>query len=217
MPMLAPQIAHIPAHTEHGVAVSESSNWDAASAPVTPLHFLGDTPVVVAGHPPRSTTSHADGPGSNSAGESSSNDSVQVDRPCVSGDVGRAGAAGSSASGTLKQFPSGRSKKVFATVLFPTNSSHVAAKYYPALSHLPKAGCYTAVGHADPRGTAQYNLRLSYARAEAVAHRMSLDGLSVQWKGVGERDASSSPASWPHDRRVVIYAAHCPVRKGAAQ
>ena len=65
----------------------------------------------------------------------------------------------------------------------------------------------TLTGHADPRGTEEYNLVLSENRARGVQRYLNSLGFrgSVQIVGRGEEMASGSDeASWARDRRVDI-------------
>jgi peptidoglycan-associated lipoprotein len=65
------------------------------------------------------------------------------------------------------------------------------------------------VGHADPRGTPEYNMALGQARADAVSGYLTAHGL--QYKQVtttsrGAMDATGSDETgWAHDRRVDVY------------
>lgn len=63
------------------------------------------------------------------------------------------------------------------------------------------------VGHADPRGTEEYNKELGKSRAQTIADLLSAAGvpqdkLVVQSKG--ESAASDDQDNWPYDRRVEI-------------
>lgn len=70
---------------------------------------------------------------------------------------------------------------------------------------------FTIEGHADPRGSVEYNLQLSRARADAVrsylvlAHGLSPDQLLAVGKGASELWVPSDPTS-PANRRVTILA-----------
>jgi outer membrane protein OmpA-like peptidoglycan-associated protein len=64
------------------------------------------------------------------------------------------------------------------------------------------------VGHADPRGSDQYNDRLGMSRAESVQRYLVGRGLaagrlSVRSMGEARADASD-PGAWPYERRVDI-------------
>jgi len=63
----------------------------------------------------------------------------------------------------------------------------------------------TATGHADPRGTEEYNLVLSESRARAVQrylHSLGFRGnLTIVGRGE-EMSSGSDEASWARDRRV---------------
>ncbi|MBK8214772.1 MAG: OmpA family protein [Myxococcales bacterium] len=64
------------------------------------------------------------------------------------------------------------------------------------------------VGHADPRGTEEYNDALARARATAVAeylHERGVADARLDVRSRGESDAvGTDEASWAHDRRVDI-------------
>lgn len=70
------------------------------------------------------------------------------------------------------------------------------------------AGPLVAAGHADPRGTAEYNLALSDRRARAVREhlgRLGVDGGHVQVLPRGALDAKGQDEpTWAKDRRVDL-------------
>jgi peptidoglycan-associated lipoprotein len=67
------------------------------------------------------------------------------------------------------------------------------------------------IGHADPRGTFDYNLALGERRAAQVAEYLSDHGVASGRLDVtsrGEMDATGTgPASYADDRRVGIFLA----------
>jgi len=67
------------------------------------------------------------------------------------------------------------------------------------------------VGHADPRGTVEYNFALGQRRAGSVAEYMQGRGLDpnrMATSSMGELEAQGSEeASWAEDRRVEILLA----------
>jgi peptidoglycan-associated lipoprotein len=67
------------------------------------------------------------------------------------------------------------------------------------------------VGHADPRGTEEYNLALGQRRAGSVAGYLSTGGLGddrVESSSRGELDAQGTDEeSWALDRKVEIFLA----------
>jgi outer membrane protein OmpA-like peptidoglycan-associated protein len=78
-----------------------------------------------------------------------------------------------------------------------------------------EAPAMTLVGHADPRGTAEYNMALSRDRVMAVRERLIREGvkarITVQWKGASQPfDTGTLPDPgaltqeeiWQLDRRV---------------
>ena len=67
------------------------------------------------------------------------------------------------------------------------------------------------VGHADPRGTENYNLALGQRRAGTVAGYLTNSGLAdarIETSSRGELDAvGTDESSWAQDRRVEILLA----------
>jgi len=102
------------------------------------------------------------------------------------------------------------------TAYFAFDSAHLSAESKTALSSL--ADCFTTgkakgktmsvIGHADPRGEAEYNLALGQRRAGAVAQHVIAAGLTedrVESSSRGELEARGiDEASWAKDRRVMI-------------
>jgi len=102
---------------------------------------------------------------------------------------------------------------------FAFNSDYVSSSAQPVLSKL--AECFTSgplahermalVGHADPRGSDEYNLVLGSRRAENV--RRALVNLGVQDEKLsttsrGEMDAvGTDEATWTRDRKVEVLLA----------
>jgi len=77
------------------------------------------------------------------------------------------------------------------------------------VSCLSKAGgSVSLTGHADPRGTDEYNLALSDKRAQAVKkylERLGVDGYRLQSLPRGSLDArGTNESSWARDRRVDL-------------
>lgn len=63
------------------------------------------------------------------------------------------------------------------------------------------------VGHADPRGTKEYNRDLGRERAEAVRTTLLAYGIAgsrIKVESRGEAEASLRPWDWPQERRVDI-------------
>jgi len=63
------------------------------------------------------------------------------------------------------------------------------------------------IGHADPRGTAAYNLELGLERAEKVKKFLVANGIAparVETASMGSEDAAKAPKDWAADRRVEI-------------
>lgn len=67
------------------------------------------------------------------------------------------------------------------------------------------------VGHADPRGSAEYNVALGQSRADAVSTYIvgkGLDRTKAQSSSRGEMDAAGTDEpSWAQDRRVDLFLA----------
>ena len=65
-------------------------------------------------------------------------------------------------------------------------------------------------GHADDRGTREYNLALGQRRAEAVADYLESNGINrtrlsiISYGEENPVDASSNEAAWSKNRRVEI-------------
>ena len=65
----------------------------------------------------------------------------------------------------------------------------------------------TLIGHTDPRGSADYNIKLGRERAERVKRYMVANGIDPQrilTDSVGKSEAKEAPKDWPADRRVEI-------------
>jgi peptidoglycan-associated lipoprotein len=103
---------------------------------------------------------------------------------------------------------------------FAFDSASVRSIDYPTLDKLVR--CFASgplakrqmrlVGHADPRGTEEYNIVLGGSRADNVRTFLvgrGLRGEQVATTSRGEMDAKgTSEASWIHDRRVDIKLAN---------
>jgi peptidoglycan-associated lipoprotein len=99
---------------------------------------------------------------------------------------------------------------------FDFDSAEIKGDAATALDKL--AGCFTQgklagrsmkiVGHADPRGTQEYNFALGQRRAGAVAEYLNSKGLGqdkIETSSMGELGASGTDEqSWAADRRVEI-------------
>ena len=71
-----------------------------------------------------------------------------------------------------------------------------------------KGESITIVGHADPRGTEDYNQQLGRRRAEGARDYLTAHGLSsdrIRVESLGESAASGTDeTSWATDRRVEV-------------
>lgn len=106
-----------------------------------------------------------------------------------------------------------------ARAKFAFDSSRVEQGDHPVLDEL--ASCFTTgklsgrtmnlVGHADPRGEAEYNLVLGGKRADSVKQYLTARGLGDQQAETtsrGELDATGvDDPSWSNDRRVQVILA----------
>jgi len=64
------------------------------------------------------------------------------------------------------------------------------------------------VGHADPRGTDEYNMKLGESRADSVEKYLEREGVGSEFmttESKGKREATGVDESgWAYDRRVEI-------------
>jgi outer membrane protein OmpA-like peptidoglycan-associated protein len=111
--------------------------------------------------------------------------------------------------------PADRNASVMIT--FETDSAELTAQARSALDVMARAlhsdrlanFRFTVEGHADPRGTEEYNLRLSQARAESVVsylvrnHQLSQRRLIPVGKGDRELARPDAPTA-PENRRVTL-------------
>jgi len=103
------------------------------------------------------------------------------------------------------------------TAHFDFDSSNLGTDAQSALDAL--AACFTTgpakgkamrlVGHADPRGTDEYNMALGSRRAGSVAGYLGekgLDDANLETSSKGELEAAGTDeASWAADRKVEIF------------
>jgi len=99
---------------------------------------------------------------------------------------------------------------------FPFDSAALESKDIGPLNAIAK--CFTTgplkgrsmrlVGHADPRGSSEYNLVLGQRRADSVGGYLDHHGLAhsrVETTSRGSMDATGSDdAGWTRDRRVDV-------------
>jgi peptidoglycan-associated lipoprotein len=103
-----------------------------------------------------------------------------------------------------------------ADAYFAFDSSHLTAFDHSALDELatcfirgPLAGrSMRLVGHADPRGAADYNMTLGQSRADAVATYLATEGMKRTQETTSTRGAMDATGrnetGWAHDRRVDV-------------
>lgn len=103
---------------------------------------------------------------------------------------------------------------------FKTNSSRIHARGRARLKQFfsqPGDVAYVITGHTDDRASDEYNLNLSYARADAVADVAISVGANVaDVRGFGERApiaTNATAAGMAKNRRVEILC----LRRGASQ
>ncbi len=106
-----------------------------------------------------------------------------------------------------------------ARAKFAFDSTRIEQGDHPVLDEL--ASCFTTgklsgrtmnlVGHADPRGEAEYNLVLGGKRADSVKQYLTARGLGPQQAETtsrGELDATGvDDPTWSQDRRVQVILA----------
>jgi peptidoglycan-associated lipoprotein len=107
--------------------------------------------------------------------------------------------------------------EAYVTVLFDYDDDTLREESLEelfAVSTLMKANSsYTLLveGHADERGTREYNLALSERRAKAVEDFLSASGVSsfnVEVVGYGEEkpvDNGSNESAWSQNRRAELF------------
>jgi peptidoglycan-associated lipoprotein len=107
-----------------------------------------------------------------------------------------------------------------ADAYFPFDSARVEKQDIVPLNTV--AVCFTTgalkgrsmklVGHADPRGAAEYNMALGQSRADGVEGYLEKKGLEqkkVETASRGAMDATgTNEAGWAHDRRVNMMLAN---------
>jgi peptidoglycan-associated lipoprotein len=106
-------------------------------------------------------------------------------------------------------------------IYFAYDSDDVLPEYEPVLTahaeYLASHAGLTVVleGHADERGSSEYNIALSERRAQSVARSMRLQGAGdnqLQIVSYGEEKPAVSgheESSWQQNRRVeIIYSGH---------
>ena len=158
----------------------------------------------------------ADGMGANGRGKSG----AKVGKYSRWGANGRNGygAGSSGGSGELDDPSSPLAKRV---IYFMYDSDEVMPEYRSVIStHASYLANHpeqtvTLEGHADERGSSEYNIALSEQRAKSVARTMSMQGVTdqqIQVVSFGEEKPSVSghdESSWQQNRRVEIsYPGH---------
>lgn len=98
-------------------------------------------------------------------------------------------------------------KPLKVSVYFPVASSRLTSLSAKPLLSLPASQAYVLSGHADPRGSVAYNLKLSQARDASTAKWMKGLGLNVTKEtadGKANPVSQGDPKKFWMDRRVDI-------------
>ncbi|MCW5633240.1 MAG: peptidoglycan-associated lipoprotein Pal [Rubrivivax sp.] len=121
---------------------------------------------------------------------------------------------GGNRSGTLAVRPSGPAAPGEANVFFAFDEFAIGSEYFPAIERIGRylAGTPSATvrieGHADERGSHEYNLALGQKRAEAVRRALRAFGVrdsQVETVSFGEerpRAPGHDEAAWAQNRRA---------------
>ncbi|MGQ9659099.1 MAG: peptidoglycan-associated lipoprotein Pal [Thermochromatium sp.] len=139
-------------------------------------------------------------------------------RPGLSSTATGATTAGASESGLTQASPweDPSSPLYQRTLYFDYDSAEIKPEYLPLIrTHARYLGSQpdrhvTLEGHADERGTREYNLALGDRRAEAVRRFMLAEGVPARQMttlSYGEErpaDPGHTEASWRLNRRVII-------------
>ena len=149
--------------------------------------------------------------------ESALIDALSVDSPADAASGGRSrGFRPATPGATAKPAKAGPGKASLL-ITFATDSSQLTANAMQQLDTVAKALqsdqlaglSFRVEGHADPRGGADHNLKLSQARAESVVaylvqkHGVLQERLTAQGKGASELMVPGRPDA-PENRRVTI-------------
>jgi len=105
--------------------------------------------------------------------------------------------------------------KILEKIYFETDSAIIQPRSFPLLDAVaatlngnPQIALVEIQGHADERGSDQYNIKLTRARAESVMNALIERGVlkdRLRSAGYGERcpvDPKHNPAAWEKNRRV---------------
>lgn len=131
---------------------------------------------------------------------------------------GDAAAVGSDRAGGTADSRGGLRAPANRVIYFAYDSDDVLPEYVPVINaHAAYLGAgrgrsATLAGHADERGSSEYNIALGEQRARAVARMLSLQGVAdgqLQIVSYGEEKAADpghDEAAWQRNRRVeFIY------------
>ncbi len=123
-------------------------------------------------------------------------DPKPAEPPAPAKPAGGDGAAGSTAGCSTT-----------ATVYFAFDQSEAdPAAMVASFGHLPKGCRWSVGGYADPRGSVEYNLELSQARARFVADWLTARGYRIGVvQGFGKTSlVTTDPAEYLFDRRARV-------------
>lgn len=148
--------------------------------------------------------------------ESALIDALSVEQPAGAASNGRTRGFRPATPGAAKPAKAGPGKASLL-ITFATDSSQLTGGAMQQLDTVAKALqsdqlaglSFKVEGHADPRGSADHNLKLSQARAESVVtylvqkHGVLAERLSAQGKGSTELMVPGRPDA-PENRRVTI-------------
>ncbi|MDD9939236.1 MAG: OmpA family protein, partial [Myxococcales bacterium] len=104
---------------------------------------------------------------------------------------------------------------ILEKIYFATDSAEILPRSFPIVDAVaatlignPQITLIEVQGHADERGSDEYNIRLTGDRAASVVQALGQRGVDMQRMrsaGYGERcpvDPASNPAAWEKNRRV---------------
>lgn len=177
--------------------------------------------LVLNGCSSKGGVTEEEGEGSNDAYGSGGKSGAKVGKYGRGGAGGGRGGYGSGGAGLGGELDDPSSPLAKRVIYFMYNSDEVMPEYKSVIStHANYLAAHpdqtaTLEGHADERGSSEYNIALSEQRAKSVARMMNLQGVSdsqVQVVSFGEEKPSVSghdESAWQQNRRVEIsYPGH---------
>jgi len=177
--------------------------------------------LVLNGCSSKGGVTEEEGEGANDAYGSGGKSGAKVGKYGRGGAGGGRGGYGSGGAGLGGELDDPSSPLAKRVIYFMYNSDEVMPEYKSVIStHANYLAAHpdqtaTLEGHADERGSSEYNIALSEQRAKSVARMMNLQGVSdsqVQVVSFGEEKPSVSghdESAWQQNRRVEIsYPGH---------